>query len=58
MATVLSIIGAIFALLIVPGATNLGLTGLWIFGFWGALIGVIVGLIPQAGVQAGVQAGD
>lgn len=49
METVLLIIGSIFALLIVPIATILGLVGFWIFGFWGALIGVIVGFILQIG---------
>lgn len=43
MATVLLIIGAIFALMIVPIATILGLLGVWLFGFWGALIGVVIG---------------
>jgi hypothetical protein len=49
METVLLIIGSIFALLIVPIATILGLIGFWIFGFWGALIGVIVGFMLQMG---------
>jgi hypothetical protein len=47
MVTVLTIIGSIFALLCVPIATILGLIGFWIFGFWGALIGVIVGFMAQ-----------
>jgi hypothetical protein len=47
MLTVLTIIGGIFALIIVPVATILGLIGLWILGFWGALIGVIAGLVFQ-----------
>jgi hypothetical protein len=42
--TVLTILGTIFALITVPVATILGLIGFWIFGFWGALIGVLVGL--------------
>ena len=49
MVTVLTILGAIFALLTVPVATILGLIGFWIFGFWGALIGVLVGLALQIG---------
>jgi hypothetical protein len=44
MATVLTILGAILAFVTVPIATILGLVGFWIFGFWGALIGVLVGL--------------
>ena len=44
MVTVLTILGGIFALVTVPIATILGLIGFWIFGFWGALIGVLVGL--------------
>ena len=44
MATVLIIIGTIFALLLVPIATILGLLGVWLFGFWGALVGVVIGL--------------
>ena len=43
MATVLLIIGTIFALLIAPLPTILGLIGFWMFGFWGALIGVLIG---------------
>lgn len=43
MLTVLTIIGAIFAFLIVPIATILGL-----IGFWGALIGVLVGIGLQS----------
>ncbi len=49
MLTVLTILGTIFALLIVPIATILGLLGYWVFGFWGALVGVIVGLVIQIG---------
>ncbi len=49
MFTVLTILGSIFALLTVPIATILGLIGFWIFGFWGALIGVLVGLGIQFG---------
>ncbi len=49
MVTVLTILGTIFALLTVPIATILGLIGFWIFGFWGALVGVIVGLGIQLG---------
>lgn len=45
MATVLLILGIILALLIVPAATIMGLIGFWIFGFWGALIGIIIGLL-------------
>jgi len=48
MLTVLMILGTIFALFIVPLATILGLIGFWIFGFWGALVGVIVGLSMQS----------
>ena len=44
MITVLSIIGTIFALMVVPLGTILGLIGFWILGFWGALIGVLVGI--------------
>lgn len=49
MVTVLTILGAIFALVTVPVATILGLVGFWIFGFLGALIGVFVGLVLQFG---------
>jgi hypothetical protein len=49
MVTVLTILGAIFALITVPIATIIGLIGFWIFGFWGALIGVLVGLGLQFG---------
>jgi hypothetical protein len=49
MATVLLIIGAIFAFYIVPIATILGLIGFWIFGFWGALAGVILGMFFEQG---------
>jgi hypothetical protein len=49
MVTVLIIIGSIFALITVPIATVIGLIGFWIFGFWGALIGVLVGLGLQFG---------
>lgn len=49
MLTVLTIIGTIFALFTVPIATVLGLIGFWVFGFWGALVGVVVGLVIQAG---------
>jgi hypothetical protein len=48
MATVLLIIGTIFALSIVPLATIFGLIGFWVFGFWGALIGVLIGLGMQS----------
>jgi len=47
MMTVLLILGTIYALFTVPVATILGLIGFWIFGFWGALIGVVVGLCCQ-----------
>lgn len=49
MVTVLTILGAIFALITVPIATILGLIGFWIFGFWSAFIGVLVGLGLQFG---------
>ena len=49
MVTVLTILGTILALFTVPIATILGLIGFWIFGFWGALIGVLVGLLMQFG---------
>lgn len=49
MVTVLTILGAILAFVTVPIATILGLVGFWIFGFWGALIGVLVGLVLQLG---------
>jgi hypothetical protein len=48
MYTVLMILGTIFALVTVPFATILGLIGFWLFGFWGALIGVLIGLGLQA----------
>ena len=48
MATVLLIIGTIFALSIVSLATIFGLIGFWVFGFWGALIGVLIGLGMQS----------
>jgi hypothetical protein len=41
------ILGGIFALITVPLATILGLLGVWMFGFWGALIGVLIGLYFQ-----------
>jgi hypothetical protein len=44
MLTVLTILGTIFALCVVPSATIIGLIGSWVFGFWGALIGVFIGL--------------
>jgi hypothetical protein len=47
MITVLSILGTLFALATVPIATILGLIGFWIFGFWGALIGILIGLAAQ-----------
>jgi len=49
MLTILTILGTIFALFTVPIATVLGLIGFWIFGFWGALIGVVIGLAIQSG---------
>lgn len=49
MVTVLTILGAIFALVTVPLATVLGLIGFWIAGLPGALIGVLVGLGLQFG---------
>lgn len=42
------ILGTIVAFLSFPIATVLGLIGVWIFGFWGALVGVVVGLFVQA----------
>lgn len=45
---VLMILGTIVAFLSFPIATVLGLIGVWIFGFWGALVGVVVGLFVQA----------
>jgi len=48
MLTVLSILGTILALFIVPWATIIGLIGFWMFGFWGALFGVIIDLVIQA----------
>lgn len=47
MLTVLTILGGIFALFTVPWATILGLLGVWLLGFWGALIGVLIGLYIQ-----------
>jgi hypothetical protein len=44
MFTVVGIIMGLFAFAIVPVAVILGLLGLWIFGFWGAFVGVILGL--------------
>ncbi len=44
MLTVLLILFTIGALCVVPIATVLGLIAYWIFGFWGALIGVLIGL--------------
>ncbi len=49
MHTVLMILGTLLALVTVPVATLLGLLGFWIFGFWGALIGVLMGLGVQFG---------
>ena len=49
MITVLSIIGTIFAFMVIPVGTILGLIGFWMFGFWGALVGVFVGIGIQAG---------
>ncbi len=49
MFTVLMILGTIFALFTVPVATIPGLLGFWIFGFWGALIGIVIGLLIQFG---------
>jgi len=49
MVTVLTILGTLLALATVPIATILGLIGFWLFGFWGALIGVLVGLGIQSG---------
>lgn len=42
------ILGTILAFCIVPFATILGLIGFWVFGFWGALIGVLIGLGLQS----------
>ena len=50
MTTVLTILGAILAFVTVPVATIIGLIGFWIFGFWGALIGVVIGLIWQSSI--------
>jgi hypothetical protein len=47
MMTVLAILGTIFALFVFPYATLLGLLGVWIFGFWGALVGILIGLTLQ-----------
>jgi len=43
------ILGTIFALFTVPIAIILGLVVFWIFGFWGALIGIVIGLLIQFG---------
>lgn len=47
MFTVLLILGTIVALCIAPVATIFGLLGVWIFGFWGAVIGIVLGLWIQ-----------
>lgn len=51
MLTVLSIIGCIFALMIVPFALVLGFIGFWIGGGIGAAIGVVVGFLIQGGMK-------
>ena len=47
MMTVLLILGTLVALILFPCATLLGLLGVWIFGFWGALVGILIGLTLQ-----------
>ena len=49
MSTVVTIIGGILCLLVVPIATVLGLLGLWMGDAIGCFVGVVVGLLWQAG---------
>ena len=48
MFTVLLVLGVILAFCFWPFAVILGGVGFWLFGVWGAVVGVLAGLFLQA----------